>query len=228
MNLLREKFQASPIYARFAPFVIFVGLMALTFLAPGPGAGYWDYVLRTIVGIWLIREMRPFVPEMRWAISLDAVAVGIVVFVIWVGLDPYVPQNHIFFKPTANDAWNPFALYGKGSGLAWFYVMVHLLGSTFVVPPLEEVFYRSLAYRYSIRTNFETVPLNTFHPTAFIGISLFFGLQHYQFVQGFLCGMAFQWLVIRKNRLGDAMAAHAITNFLLGLWVIWRGAWQFW
>ena len=39
---------------------------------------------------------------------------------------------------------------------------------------------------------------------------------------------AFQWLVIRKNRLGDAMTAHAITNFLLGLYIIWRGQWQFW
>jgi hypothetical protein len=41
--------------------------------------------------------------------------------------------------------------------------------------------------------------------------------------------MAYQWLVLRKNRLGDAMTAHAITNFLLGVWVVWRGgsAWKF-
>jgi hypothetical protein len=35
-------------------------------------------------------------------------------------------------------------------------------------------------------------------------------------------------LVVRKNRLGDAMMAHAITNFLLGLWVIAKGDWSFW
>jgi hypothetical protein len=34
--------------------------------------------------------------------------------------------------------------------------------------------------------------------------------------------------VLRKNQLGDAMTAHAITNFLLGIWVVTRGAWQFW
>jgi membrane protease YdiL (CAAX protease family) len=43
-----------------------------------------------------------------------------------------------------------------------------------------------------------------------------------------LCGAAYQWLVLRKGRLGDAMTAHAITNFLLGAWIVWRGAWQFW
>jgi hypothetical protein len=24
------------------------------------------------------------------------------------------------------------------------------------------------------------------------------------------------------------MTAHAVTNFLLGLWVVWKGAWSFW
>jgi len=38
--------------------------------------------------------------------------------------------------------------------------------------------------------------------------------------------LAYQWLVISKNRLGDAIAAHAITNFLLGLWVVGGGAWH--
>jgi CAAX prenyl protease-like protein len=227
MNLLREKFQASPIYARFVPFVIFVGLMAFNSVLGKDGL-YWMYAVRTAVGFWLLLEMRPFVSEMRWAISLEAVAVGIAIFVIWVALNPYVPQNHILFKPTVGDVWNPFARFGQASGLAWFFAVVRILGSSLVVPPLEEVFWRSFLYRYSIRTDFQNVPFNLFHPTAFIVISLMFGLEHYQFVQGFLCGMAFQWLVIRKNRLGDAIAAHAITNFLLGVWVVWRQDWQFW
>jgi hypothetical protein len=221
MTLLREKFQASPIYPRFAPFAIFLALILAHYVI----GLYWAYVLRTAAGAWLIWEMRPFVPEMRWAISLEAVAVGIAIFVIWVGLDPFLPGNH---KSTPGEIWNPFAIYGAGSGLAWFFVAVHLLGSALVVPPIEEVFWRSFLYRYCIRTNFETVPFNKFHPTAFIAVSLLFGAEHHEWVQGFLCGMAFQWLVISKNRLGDAIAAHAITNFLLGLWVIGRGAWQFW
>jgi uncharacterized protein len=227
MNFFREKFQASPIYARVAPFCIFVGLIAFGGLF-GKDSPYWAYALRTGVGAWLIWQMRPFVSEMRWTVSTEAIAVGIAVFVMWVGLDPFLPKNHIFFTPTPGDEWNPFARYGAGSGLGWFYVSVHLLGSSLVVPPLEEVFWRSFVYRYSVRTNFESLPLNMFHPTAFIVVSLLFGLEHYEWAQGFLCGMAFQWLAINKNRLGDAIVAHAITNFLLGLWVIGRGDWHFW
>jgi hypothetical protein len=45
---------------------------------------------------------------------------------------------------------------------------------------------------------------------------------------GIICGVAYQGLAQRKNRLGDVMTAHAITNCLLGVWVVWRGAWHFW
>jgi len=227
VNFFREKFQASPIYARVAPFCIFVGLIAFGGLF-GKDSPYWAYVLRTVVGAWLIWQMRPFVPEMRWTISTEAIAVGVAVFVMWVALDPFFPKNHLIFTPTPGDEWNPFARYGAGSHLGWFYVIVRLLGSTLVVAPLEEVFWRSFLYRYCVRTNFESLPLKMFHPTSFIVVSLLFGLEHYEWAQGFLCGLAYQWLVINKNRLSDAIAAHAITNFLLGLWVIGRGDWHFW
>jgi membrane protease YdiL (CAAX protease family) len=58
--------------------------------------------------------------------------------------------------------------------------------------------------------------------------SLAFGLAHPgQWVQGVICGAAFQWLVIRKKRLGDAMTAHAITNLAVGAWAVGTGQWQF-
>jgi uncharacterized protein len=46
---------------------------------------------------------------------------------------------------------------------------------------------------------------------------------------GILCALAFQWLVFRSGHLGDAITAHAITNFLLGVYVVWVGgeAWKF-
>lgn len=223
----RDKLKSSPEFARFAPFFIFVLLTAGQGWL-GEDAKFWMYALKTLVGAWLIWEMRPFVSEMRWAFSWEAVAVGVGVCVMWVGLNPYYPMNHLFFKPTPGDEWNPFAAYGGCSSLAWFYVIVRTLGSAIVVPPLEEVFYRSLVYRYFIKYDFLKVPLGRFHVTSFIVTSTLFGLMHYQWLAGILCGMAYQGLVIRKGRLGDAMLAHGITNFLLGVWIIWKGDWQFW
>jgi hypothetical protein len=39
--------------------------------------------------------------------------------------------------------------------------------------------------------------------------------------------MAYQWLALRKNRLGDAMTAHGVTNLVISLWTIYRGDWRF-
>lgn len=221
MRFLTKIF-ANPVYARVAPFFVFVALTACQGKL-GAASAYWFYLAKTIVGVWLIFEMRPLVSEMRWAFSWEAIVVGVLIFALWVGLDPHYPK---FIK--SGSTGNPAEVFGQNSALAWFFDAVHILGMTLVVPPLEEVFYRSLLYRYIASQNFLAVPLNRFLPLPFFVTSILFGISHREWLAGILCGMAYQWLVIRKNRLGDAMTAHAITNFLLGVYIVWHGAWIFW
>jgi len=230
-----RKFFNSPAAVRVAPFLIFVALTVAQGQF-GPASAYWFYVAKTLAGIWLIWEMRPLVAEMRWAFSWEAVVVGVGIFAAWVGISgEWATQNSLWVKlgishapTTPSAAWNPNAQFGEGSALAWLFISVRVLGSTLVVPPLEEVFYRSFLYRYIANVNFLSVPLNQFLPKPFVITALVFGFAHNEWIAGILCGAAYQWLVLRKGRLGDAMIAHAITNFLLGAWVVWRGAWQFW
>jgi CAAX prenyl protease-like protein len=219
--------------SRVAPFVIFVLLTAAQGQF-GDASAYWFYLAKTIAGLWLIWEMRAAVAEMRWAFSWEAVAVGVGIFAVWVGIDGgWTTQNSLWVKlglahapAKPSPLWNPNEHFG--AVLAWLFIAVRILGSTFVVPPLEEVFYRSFLYRYLASHDFLSVPLNKFLPVPFIATALVFGLAHNEWLAGIVCGAAYQWLVLRKNRLGDAMTAHAITNFLLGVWVVWRGAWNFW
>jgi CAAX prenyl protease-like protein len=222
VRFLNKNFAKSPAAVRVTPFLIF---LALTFCQGqfGAASAYWFYLAKTIVGIWLIWEMRPFVFEMRWAISWEAVVVGVLIFAIWVGLDSLYP--HLMKN---NSVWNPNLQFGENSMLAWIFVATRIFSSTFIVPPLEEVFYRSFLYRYIANQNFLSVPFNKFLPLPFFTTAIVFGLSHNEWLAGILCGAAFQWLVIRKNRLGDAMTAHAITNFLLGMWIVWKHDWHFW
>jgi CAAX prenyl protease-like protein len=231
--LLRKYFSTSPAVARALPFTVFVLLTAGQGLF-GVSSAYWLYLFKTLVGLWLIYEMRPFVAEMRWAFSWEAVVVGIAIFAVWVGISgEWTTQNSLWIKlglshPPAKPplVWDPFAQFGPG--LAWFIVAVRILGTVLIVPPIEEVFYRSFVYRYIASQNFLAVPLNQFLPVPFLATAAIFGLSHNEWLAALFCGAAFQWLVLRKNRLGDAMTAHAITNFLLGVWVVWRHAWNFW
>lgn len=222
MDLLRQKMAASPTFARVAPYVIF---LLLTQLQTGEGAGrFWVYFAKTVVGAWIVWEMRPFVQEMRWKVSWEGILVGILVFVMWVGID-----GHYMRISDPGEGWNPLKFYGQDSGLGWFFVVVRILGSSIVVPPIEEAFYRSFVYRYFVKVPFDSMPLNKFHGLSFFVTAIIFGLMHAPFwLAGILCGLAYQWLVVRRGRLGDAMLAHGITNLLLGIYIVWKGEWHFW
>jgi uncharacterized protein len=223
MSSFRENMETSPIYARVAPFVIFV-LLTVAQSMFGEAGQYWIYLGKSVVGAWLIWQMWDLVPEMRWSFNIEAFAIGVAVLIMWIGIDGlYTHMGDTDAKPL-----NPYAQFGEHSPLATIYIIGHILGMTLVVPPLEEVFFRSFLYRYFVRTDFLNMPFNRFHPTSFIVTSVIFGFEHHEWLSGILCGFAYQWLVISKNRLSDAITAHAITNLLLGLWIVARGAWHFW
>lgn len=235
MNSLTAFLTKFPAAARVAPFVVFLLLTSCqTFF--GEGARFWFYVAKTVVGAGMIWAIHAVVQEMRWKFSWEAVLVGVGVFVLWIGIDPLVPkQQELWVKlglskasATESAAWNPFAAFGDGSALAWFFVAVRIVGSSIVVPPIEEIFYRSFLYRWIAKPDFQSVPLGQFFWRPFLIAALVFGFAHNEWLAGILCAAAYQGLVCWKKRLGDAIAAHAITNLLLGIWVVWRGAWHFW
>jgi membrane protease YdiL (CAAX protease family) len=245
VNSPAKNFSIPPELSRTVPFVLFVALTALQGQW-GEASRYWIYLAKTILGVGLVWMMRPLVAEMRWVFSWEAIVVGVGVGIMWVGLDGYYPsvdqlmQNYAcpvlkkiglesWCHQAANKLpWNPHAQFGQGSTLAWVFIATRVLGSTFIVPPLEEVFYRSFLYRYIAKPDFLSVSMGTFNAMAFIVTALIFGVSHYEWLAGILCAFAYQGLVLWKKRLGDAMTAHAITNFLLGVWVVWKGAWHFW
>ena len=105
MTFLGRKLQTSPIHARVVPYILIVVLTVIQDSLAGPGR-YWLYLGKMVIGLWCIWEMRSLVPEMRWAFSWEAVAVGISVFLIWVFLDPYYPKLELLFKE--GEPWNPF------------------------------------------------------------------------------------------------------------------------
>lgn len=213
---------SSGLMARVGPFFIFALVTSAQGLF-GEEAKYWFYLLRSIVGAWLLWAVWPVVKELRWTLSGPAVLVGLGVCLLWVGIDPYYPKWISSGKP-----WNPHAQFGRDSLLAWFFIVVRIVGSTFVVPPLEEMFYRSFVYRYIVKHDFENVPLAAYHGVAFVATSVLFGVVHREWLAGILCGLAYQWLAVRKGHLGEAITAHAITNFLLGVWIVYKAAWHFW
>ena len=142
-----SKITGSPTLVRVVPFVFFLLLTGLQDKF-GDAGRYWVYFAKTLAGAGMILAIRPFIAEMRWKLSWEAVAVGVGVTVMWVGLDSLYPKLDVLMmkvglgkaKTAAEQAaeiWNPNAHFGQGATLAWFFIVVRTVGSSLVVPPLE-------------------------------------------------------------------------------------------
>ncbi len=205
--------------AYILPFAVWMGLM---FSLPTDAPSYAIRSAATLaVGIACFVLGRRIAPPAASRFRLSALALGLLagaaVCAFWIAL-PAWP----FPEPTAPDP-SPYAPNVCG----WPLTVAKLIGSAFVIAPVEEVFFRSFLYRWLICRDFRSVPLARFDLSAFLWTVLLFTLEHDRPVAAALTGVIYGLLAIRFG-LGAAITAHVTTNLLLGLHVIYHNAWQFW
>lgn len=124
----------------------------------------------------------------------------------------------------ASDAASPY----DPAVCGWPLTLVKLIGSAFVIAPVEELFFRSFLYRWLQNSDWTKVDLRRFDGSAFLWMVGLFALEHHtRLVAGAMAGAFYGWLAIRKG-VGSAVIAHVTTNLLLGLYVILKGQWGFW
>ncbi|MCX6882540.1 MAG: hypothetical protein NTV12_08560, partial [Verrucomicrobia bacterium] len=78
MVALRALFDSSPGLARIAPFLFFLGLTVLQGQV-GEVGQFWIYLLKCLVGIWMLWMTWRIVPEMRGEWTPRALATGVFV-----------------------------------------------------------------------------------------------------------------------------------------------------
>jgi CAAX prenyl protease-like protein len=181
---------------------------------------FFVYPIKTIlVAASLIYFWNAYKQEIKFTFSWLAVISGVVVFFIWVLPEGLYPQiGHSEFNP-----------YEQASGYGvYFFIAFRLVGASLIVPIMEELFWRSFALRFAIRSDFKSIPLGQFSWFSFILISLLFGFEHHRWLVGIVAGMVYAGVLYRRRNLFDPILSHAITNFLLGLYVLSTHQWSFW
>lgn len=227
-----QRWLSIPEVPRIVPFAVFM-LFTVIPAEAFPGAEYWLYAAKAVaVGVllWLIRG---WLPEMKWAVSWEALVVGVLIAVIWLGIPELkLPWEYVLggkeAGPDKGDPWNPLAHFQDNAALGWAFLLVRIICRSTVVPMVEEVFYRGFVYRFIASPKFTEVPFGRWHAGAFFITAVMFGFAHGgHWLQGIACAMAYQWLVLRKQRLGDAMTAHAVTNLIISVYAVATNRWEF-
>ena len=120
------------------------------------------------------------------------------------------------------------ALATMAPGWATLWILGRLAGAVVTVPLAEEIAFRGYLARRLIARDFERVPLERLSWLAVLGSAFAFGLLHDRIVAGTLAGIAYGLVARRRGSLVDAVVAHATTNALLAVWVLWTGNWSLW
>ena len=197
----------------------------------------WAYAVRTAataaVGLfcWQRQRMNRTVSQRstgKMHVVPIGILVGVLVTVLWI-----VPELSDVYRtwfcwpigslPTPSSKPSPY----DPAVCGWALTITKLIGSAFVIAPVEEVFFRSFLYRWLQQRDFLSVPLSRFDLSAFLWTVFLFTLEHDRPLAAAMAGALYGFTAIRFG-LTSAIAAHVTTNLLLALHVMFCGAWAFW
>jgi hypothetical protein len=239
--------------AYLAPFAAFLGCLFLGQLVSGLFEGaaawplaepqYWVNPLQTLLCGAMLIHWWPVYETRKPGGLLFTFAIGIVVFFLWVGLQAglewAVAKEVLGAQVTHFLHWAGLGAPRAEGFEPWYFpspaanavsVGLRFLRLAVVVPLLEEIFWRGFLLRWLIDPNFERVPFGTFRPAAFAITTVGFCLEHQpaDWPAALLCGALYNLVAIRTKSLSSCVLAHALTNLLLGLYVMKTGQWGFW
>ncbi len=110
----------------------------------------------------------------------------------------------------------------------WLTFWIHMFGTTVIIAIIEEHFYRGFVYRWMLGSPFFKINASKLSWSMLFLVSAFFSVSHFEIGAAVICGIAFGLLYIKTQDIWAAIIAHGTTNFLLGLYVIYFDAYQFW
>lgn len=216
--------------ARIVPFAAFMLLLALRGAMPADASWgidpKWLYGVTVLVvgallaGYWreygeLSAQLRPDLKE-----CVLAAVVGVAVFALWINLDaPWMRLGE------ASATFIPVDANGQ---LLWPLLIVRWVGAALLVPVMEELFWRSFLMRWIANPQFESVLPQRVGMKAVVLSTFVFVLAHTLWLAAIVAGLAYAWLYVRTGKLWVPIIAHAVTNGVLGVWVVVTGRWAFW
>jgi len=223
-------------WIRIIPFAVFMGFIGLQQILEWCVGNDWIdisaeqmlylYPLKTlIVGGLLVFMWRKY-SELTLADFKNlthtsvSIGLGLVVFILWINMDWGIATFG------ESKGFDPFLIGDESTRT--LIIFSRIFGAAMIVPIMEELFWRSFMLRYIITADFTSVKIGTFTLTSFALCAVLFGLEHNLFLAGIMAGAAYSGLLYWTKSIYQCILAHAVTNLVLGLYVLQTGNWQFW
>lgn len=198
-----------PIAAQILPFVVFMAsaLVAQTF-SNVPGMLYpWRFLAMAVVLLFFARHYL----ALPWRLDLTSIIAGAGVGVLWLATAP----------APAEPSELALALSGFGSVGMLIWVFCRVAGTTFLVPLIEEMFFRGYLMDSIAGSGSRWRVL-----VAIAISSVLFGVLHDRWLAAALSGVVFALLRLRSGRMTDAVLAHAVANGIIAAAAVLQSDWS--
>jgi uncharacterized protein len=214
-------------WARVLPFMVYLSFILVVDLLGRFGVPAaqlrWIYGLKIFaVAVTLLMCRRHYTELHSWRVgpiwAAIAVAVGVIVFVLWISLGA---GWMVVGTPAGFDPRN-------GAHIDWLLVAVRIGGAALVVPIMEELFWRSFLMRWLAAADFLAIAPGKVRLQSVAIAALLFGFEHNQWLAGIVAGVAYSALYMRQKSLWTPILAHAVTNGVLGVWIVHSANWTYW
>ena len=188
-----------------------------------------DQILRVTVMtavLWFIA--RPVI-DLRVRHLAATLAIGIAVFVVWVAPDLLITGYRHFWLFDNAVVGKAATSLSTAAITSWPVLALRMMRAVIIVPIVEELFWRAWLMRWLIDNDFEKVPLGRYSAQSFWMVAVLFASEHGSYWDvGLAAGIIYNWWMVRTRSLGDLILAHAVTNGILGAYVIAAGKWEYW
>jgi CAAX prenyl protease-like protein len=195
------------------------------------------YTIKIVCTIGAMIVVLPGYRQFPFRISPVAIVVGVLGVVVWIGLCRMQIERKLlaplglekFLGLGERPAFNPLEQLAATPLWAYSFLAIRFIGLALVVPIIEEFFLRGCIMRWAVREDFWAVPFGEVNRLAIVlGTAVPMLMHPGELLAAFVWFSSVTWLMIRTRNICDCVAAHAVTNLLLGIYVVTQHQWQLW
>lgn len=187
-----------------------------------------------VIGITALLMLLAFPGYFRapFKLTIWSVIVGVVGIFVWIGLVE-LDRNFLHIGEMlgfgSRAAFNPFEELKSNPTWMYQFMAIRFAGLVLVVPFIEEFFIRGWLMRYIDDPDWDQMPLAEHGALAIGGVVVYAICGHpAELLAAAVWFSMVTWLFLKTKSIWDCVLAHAITNLLLGLFVIYTNSWHLW
>jgi len=180
---------------------------------------------------WILYPI--WLDHFRFRVSWHGIAVGVVGYVLWVWICSLEPERSFLSLFGLQEYWgrrtafDPFSKISSSLHRSGF-LLLRFTTLALIVPVAEELFLRGFLVRWIQDVDLKSVRFDSLGWMAIVAPTVCSVLTHPEIIAAIVWFSFVTWLMIYTKSFWNCVAAHMVTNLLLGIHVLVTRSWELW